>query len=152
MNFIDLHCHTIATKKDEPETRNVKSKTYFLSKLRDAHVSICAITNHNFFGREQYDDFAGNDQGILVLPGIELDVNQDDGVRGHIILIGNNAGQGYKDFLSFVEKTKTNKKEDANSYSIGLEPLIPEIKKLDCFVIAHYGGKSPAINDETLKN
>jgi len=151
MNFIDLHCHTIATKQDEPATRNVSSKSLFLTKITGAHVSVCAITNHNFFNSDQYEEFSSNDQSVLVLPGVELDVVQINGDRGHVIVIGNNQGAGYEDFKSFINRTGTNKKENANSFSIGVDSFITEIKKLDCLVVVHYGGKSPAISDETLE-
>lgn len=49
---IDFHCHTLKTKKDELETRNVGLET-FKEKVLLSGVKIIVITNHNLFEKER---------------------------------------------------------------------------------------------------
>lgn len=52
---IDLHCHTKSTKSGDGEGRNV-TVDVFKEKISNADVKIVAITNHNEFDVEQYDE------------------------------------------------------------------------------------------------
>lgn len=74
-NYIDLHCHTIASKykTGESEKRNVPNKECFLNAMRKNQVSVVAITNHNYFDSKQFEDFKDNED-VVVFPGIELDI------------------------------------------------------------------------------
>ena len=151
MSFIDLHCHTIASKSGSGESkkRNVKDKNIFLKKLSDAEVTVVAITNHNYFSVTQYDDFANNNS-ILVLPGIEIDVTRKNGEICHLILINNNEKDEYNKFKEFIIENNLDKIENANSYGIKLADLIKKVNDLDCIIIVHYGSKSNAFNDDEI--
>lgn len=59
---IDLHCHTKKIKKGDPITRNVSSDV-FSEKIQNADVKIVAITNHNAFDLQQYNEL--KDTGFL---------------------------------------------------------------------------------------
>ena len=86
---IDFHCHTLKTKNDESETRNV-TLDLFKEKILLSEVKIIAITNHNLFDKEQYILFKENVKDTCqVWPGIELDVIGASGKKGHLILISN---------------------------------------------------------------
>ncbi|MDD4380937.1 MAG: hypothetical protein PHR15_05600 [Atopobiaceae bacterium] len=86
MRIIDLHCHTLATKKGDPPTRNVSSSV-FAEKLEEAGVQIVAVTNHNLFDLTQYEELSkAADQIAQVWPGVELDVNRDD-EHWHMIVV-----------------------------------------------------------------
>lgn len=53
---IDLHCHTKKTKQGDAETRNV-SVDKFVETLSKNEVQFVAITNHNEFDKNQYEQF-----------------------------------------------------------------------------------------------
>jgi predicted ATPase len=85
---IDLHCHTKKAKSSE-DKREV-SFALFKEKITQAKVQIVAITNHNMFSEEQFDEFSSKMTEVLFLPGIELDVvgnKSGKTVQGHIIVI-----------------------------------------------------------------
>ncbi len=70
---IDLHCHTKEIKAGD-KGRSIDA-ALFSHKLQAAGVCIAAITNHNSFDIEQYQDFvreAGS--SVMIWPGVELDV------------------------------------------------------------------------------
>ena len=85
---IDLHCHTLKTKSEESEKRNV-SIQQFREKIELAEIKMLAITNHNLFNEDNYNYLRENVKDIChVLPGVELDVEGEiDKSHGHIILV-----------------------------------------------------------------
>ena len=78
--LIDLHCHTKASKRGDGQKRNVDAAT-FVSEVSRAGVGIVAITNHNAFDLDQFNEFVCAANGAFqVWPGVELDVTS--GPRG----------------------------------------------------------------------
>jgi hypothetical protein len=75
---IDLHIHTKTSSQD-------KNFLFSLDTLKryaaDAELDCIAITNHNLFDRQQFDEIRSS-LDILVLPGIEVDVE-----RCHILVL-----------------------------------------------------------------
>lgn len=132
---IDLHCHTKQTKVGDPKTRNVDKKT-FLEKLSGSSVSIVAITNHNAFDIEQYNDFANNELDILVFPGIELDIVGKES-NGHCLLISDPAD--VDNFNKFVIELLNGVKPD--DFKIEIDDFINKIINKDYILIPHYGSK-----------
>ncbi len=53
---IDIHCHTKKIRSGEPESR-AATKEVFLKSIQDAGIDIVAITNHDVFDKNQYDEF-----------------------------------------------------------------------------------------------
>lgn len=84
---VDLHCHTKRTKAGDGTGCEVNADT-FVKAVRDADVSIVAITNHNHFSLSQYQEFceAANDT-FMIWPGVELDVAGDDGCKWHTLVL-----------------------------------------------------------------
>lgn len=78
MKKIDLHIHTIATMSDHAFEYDVKTLQSYISELC---LDGIAITNHNIFDREQYEQIS---QSILipVFPGIEINIED-----GHLLLL-----------------------------------------------------------------
>lgn len=129
---IDLHCHTKKTKTGDPSTRTV-TKDVFIEKLVGSAVSFVAITNHNHFDLNQYKDFASNDKGITVFPGVELDINGKES-QGHCLLVTSPKDAGAFDaFVKGMIGTKT-----PDSFSIDIDVFIDLIKDKDFIVIPHY--------------
>ncbi len=147
MSYIDLHCHTIATKSGDGSGRNVDKNT-FISKLAKNNVSIVGITNHNYFDRAQYLEFKSNDKGIKVWPGIELDVHQLNGSDAHCILISGDSENSFNNFYDFIKTNKLNYKENAENFYINVKDLPAKVKGLDCIVIIHYDNKTPSFDEE----
>lgn len=140
---IDLHCHTLKTKQGDPKTRNV-DKDKFICTLDKNDVSIVAITNHNYFDRVQYESFKNNDSSIIVWPGIELDVIGLE-TNTHVIVVCNPS-----QIEQFVNITESYIKEKANDFKISLETFADSFIDLDCVVLAHYGSKSPQIDEQSI--
>ena len=78
---IDLHMHTKKVLKSESNKRSINDANKFEKILINASVGVAAITNHNEFNLEQFNDFKSDK--YLLLPGIEYDVNI--GSNGNII-------------------------------------------------------------------
>lgn len=138
---IDLHCHTIATKKGDNQGRNV-DKTKFLEKL-SGKVELVAITNHNYFDIDQYVSFSSN-ENIIVWPGIEIDIVEKES-RYHCIVISNP-----RKIDDFTEKVVDFTLENADKFSCSLEQFVNRFKSLDCIVIAHYFKKENSFDDEMI--
>ncbi len=151
-NYIDLHCHTIASKKSDGESnkRNVRSKEQFLCCLKKSHVSVVAITNHNHFDCIQYQDFKNNED-VVVLPGIELDIELLKGNTGHLIFVSNPETDKYDSFLNFISLIKANDIAEACNIKIKLQNFGNLIKDLDGLIIVHYGGKASSFSNEDVK-
>lgn len=139
---IDLHCHTLATKKGDNKKRTV-TREVFLDTL-SGKVELVAITNHNYFDLEQYKSFENN-ENVIVWPGIEIDIIENN-KRYHCIVISN------PDKIDeFVESVKDLAIEEADDFQINLEGFIAKFRHLDCIVIAHYFTKENAFNDSMLQ-
>ena len=150
MKKIDFHIHTIATKDDEKTSRNCPSADFFVEKLKDANVGICAITNHNYFDSNQYTTYSklALEDGICVLPGVEMDVVLLDDNIGHCILIAN--PDDFETFVGFCADLGLNKQENANSFKIKIADFVSKIKYFDCLLLVHYKGKSKSFSEADI--
>ena len=145
MSFIDLHCHTMQTKAGDGKKRNV-TKDKFVSSLVKSNVSVVAITNHNYFDKDQYLDFKNNDADILVLPGIELDVTRLNNDVGHCVMVSN--PNNISPFLDFVRTESLFDKTKAEDYKLSIKELVSKTKDIDGLFIIHYNGKTPSFSEE----
>ena len=144
---IDLHCHTLKVKKGESEKRNI-DKESFVKKVVNSGVEIVAITNHNFFDKEQYKQFVDEANGSFqIWPGIELDVENDYKESGHLIIISN--PKNIDSFSTIINKIIVNSNPD--DFSINIKELIKEIKGQDVIYIAHSIGKSKSLPENIVK-
>ena len=78
---LDLHIHSIYSKKDKKLVSNntVENIPVLMEKLEKENVNMIAITDHNAFSYELYNEIKSN-MGkcktlVKVLPGIEFDVD-----------------------------------------------------------------------------
>jgi len=80
---IDLHLHTIKYKGEN----FIKD---YIEALKTADIRIGAITNHNKFNFEEYIKLKkeAEKNGIWLLPGVELELNEGKG-KMHILIIFN---------------------------------------------------------------
>ena len=130
---IDFHCHTLKTKNDESETRNV-TLDLFKEKILLSEVKIIAITNHNLFDKEQYILFKENVKDTCqVWPGIELDVIGSSGKKGHLILISNP-----EDVELFSQKMNELLSDSTpNDFEIKVNELYEKVKDLNLVYVVH---------------
>ena len=142
---IDLHCHTLKTKSEESEKRNV-SIQQFREKIELAEIKMLAITNHNLFNEDNYNVLRENVKDIChVLPGVELDVEGEiDKSHGHIILVCSQANVSkFKNKLELILKNST-----PDTFIINTHELYDNFKDLDIIYIAHFlKDKQLSIND-----
>ena len=140
---IDLHCHTIKTKKSDGINRNVTVED-FLKYMKDLEIKIVAITNHNYFDLNQYNEFSESvKETTMVWPGIELDIKQKP-KDGHMIVICDPKNK--EEFSKIFDMPK----DKADDYSIDIKTLGEKTKKLNCIYICHYYKKKPVINDDII--
>jgi len=130
---IDFHCHTLKTKNDESETRNV-TLDLFKEKILLSEVKIIAITNHNLFDKEQYILFKENVKDTCqVWPGIELDVIGASGKKGHLILISNP-----EDVELFSQKMNELLNDSTpDDFEIKVNELYEKVKDLNLVYVVH---------------
>lgn len=138
---IDLHCHTKATKSGDSPKRNV-TKDVFAEKVSNANVKILAITNHNMFDREQYDEFRTVVESYCqVWPGVEIDVNGK--TKWHMIVVAN--PDNVEEFSARVSALFAEK--DINKCSLTMEEIYSSLNECDVIYIPHYH-KNPGIDEE----
>lgn len=140
---IDLHCHTIKTKRSDGVNRNVDVET-FSNYMKDLDIKIVAITNHNYFDLDQYNEFSESvKETTMVWPGIELDIKQTP-KNGHMIVICDPRNK--KEFSEIFDMSK----DKAEDYSIDIKALGEKTKELNCIYICHYYKKKPEIVDDVI--
>lgn len=88
---IDLHFHSKKSNSDPDDNREIYDIKEAINIIKKSEVSVVAITNHNIFDTEQFEEFKriGNNKEIIFLPGIEFDVyiNNDKNKRRQMNLI-----------------------------------------------------------------
>jgi len=147
---IDIHVHTKKVKSGDADTRNV-SAVRFGEIIKSTDVKIIAITNHNNFDINQFDEFRKEvGSSCQLWPGIELDI-KEDGKRAHLIVIVN--PDNYRSFNDTVNTLLNNKSPEI--FTISIKEVVEAFDKLDCIYIAHYFVKKPNLGEkeiELLKN
>jgi predicted ATPase len=143
---IDLHVHTKKCKQGDAQTREV-SASDFSDIVLATQVKIIAITNHNVFDIDQYQEIVEKAKGeIQVWPGIELDVIEE-GRRGHLLVIS--SPNQVKEFSEKVESITVGSTPD--SFSVSIDETIKVFDDLGPLYIAHYKQKKPDISEVALE-
>lgn len=140
---IDLHCHTKQIKKGDGAGRNV-SVELFCKKIIDADVKIVAITNHNAFDLEQYNCFKeAIKDNCQLWPGVEIDIQQGEKRRWHLIVIANPDNTGkFSDAVNRLFKGK-----NLETCTCTIREVYNALNACDVIYIAHFH-KKPAISEE----
>lgn len=142
MNRIDFHIHTVGTTSDS------NGFDFDIDVLKDyverAHLAAVAVTNHNGFYRDNYDQVA-EALDIAVFPGAEINVSKLSGF-GHVIIVADPAD--IDDFANGMDTLagECPGKDDHVSWDRVVE-LFPKISKW--LVIPHYK-KSKKLDSATL--
>ena len=142
---IDVHVHTKKTKKGDAKTREIDAHR-FHEIIASTDVKIVAITNHNLFDLEQYNDFTeavGGD--FQIWPGVELDILENDR-RGHLlVIVSPNHAQSMARIMDSLCKETT-----PDDFNISIGSVISNFDELNPLYIAHYK-KMPDLLDEDVE-
>lgn len=144
---IDLHVHTKRCKQGDGSKRNIETAE-FVKKMKENDVGISAITNHNHFDIDAYEELIELAPELLVFPGIELDIKHND-EHYHIIVICD-PEKRKKFYYSF----DNDEDRDYDKYSIQYNDFITSIKSFkpeNIIVIPHFLDKERALNMDMKK-
>ena len=88
---IDLHLHSLISSLNG-DPINWTSNREVIKTLKKHKVKIASFTDHNIFKKDFYDQMKVicKQNDILLLPGIELNVDRLNGIRSNIIYIFSN--------------------------------------------------------------
>lgn len=155
---IDFHIHscfsdTKSGDKDKVKENTISNLPVLVSKLDENKVNMAAITDHNIFNFDMYDNFNSLVKKAKhlekVLPGIELDVEMND-VTLHIVLIFDDSNvikvKGIEDLVKKAYKGKESIKD------LEFVKLVSDIG-LDVVVVVHqkkYLGNNKDDNSHSL--
>ncbi len=141
MRKIDLHIHTIKTISDS-------EFVFSMERLRDYVESMdldaIAITNHNVFNLKQYKEISEFLSGVIVFPGIEVNIGTN---AGHIIVISEES-----DLKDFSEKCGAVTKEIVLATdSVSLDKFSEIFSDLDKYLLIPHYDKNPSVDSNTLE-
>lgn len=142
---IDIHTHTKKIKKGDSENRNV-DVSKFVEIISKTDVKILAITNHNHFDYNQYNQFKNSVDGTCqIWPGVELDILEEER-RGHLIIIVNpiNAEAFGKKINKVIGSTSV------DNFVINIEDVVSNFDEFDTIFVAHYYSKKPNLTDKDI--
>lgn len=130
MKRIDLHGHTIKTPKDS-FNRDIDSPQKCINILRRSHVGIFAVTNHNTFNFEQWNDLIVQRdktyKDLILIPGIELSEkskNKSGGNNQYNILVDPSCAKNFGLFVKSIIKN-----EKINEWKIDCFEFISKFHK-----------------------
>ncbi|WP_191117288.1 PHP domain-containing protein [Vibrio campbellii] len=138
MKKVDLHLHTIATPSDARFDFSLDTLKKYVEL---AELDCIAITNHNVFDEQQYNEIAQN-LGIKVLPGIEVDLE-----GGHILVVADDT-----DVIDFAAKCR--EIEQIVTYpnpNVTLEEFKSIFPTLGKYILIPHYDKSPKIPKYVLE-
>jgi predicted ATPase len=143
---IDIHVHTKKIKSGDAETRNIDA-VQFNEIIRSTDVRILAITNHNHFDLQQFENISSLVEDVCqIWPGIELDIFENN-KRAHLLVIAN--PKNSKIFNDRCEKILADIKPD--NFTITLKDTVDAFDDIDCIYIAHYFIKKPNLGDVEIE-
>lgn len=142
---IDIHTHTKRCKSGDAPTREI-SPADFCDTILSTEVRIIAITNHNVFDVDQFEEIERRvGQEAQVWPGIELDV-LDGESRGHLLVI---VSPSLARRFSAAVKELT-KDSNADTFTVTIEKVLEKFDAFNPLYVAHYKQKKPNLSDEVL--
>lgn len=137
MRRFDLHIHTLPSPIEADFTFSMDS---LLNHVEGNKLDVIAITNHNYFNKNNYNDIRIALPNVLVLPGIEVSVE-----KYHILVLANPELVD-----SFDELCKDVSQPDENGIGMSSERFVELFGSGSFIVIPHYR-KKPAITSSDLE-
>lgn len=142
---IDIHTHTKKCKSGDAPTREITPED-FCETILSTEVRIIAITNHNVFDLNQFDEIEtrlGKD--AQVWPGIELDILESE-ARGHLLVIV--SPKSARDFSAAVEELT--KSSTPDNFTARIDGVLEAFDAFNPLYVAHYK-KKPYLSDAVLE-
>lgn len=154
----DFHLHTKADKEFRYEGNDSDFVRLYVEALKEAQISVGVITNHNKFDFAEYRAIQkrARKDDIMVLPGVELSIN--DGANGvHTLIVFSDEWlAGGKDHINpfltaaFQPKHPSDYENENGRTSSGIKPILAllEDHHKDYFLIfAHVEDRSGLWNE-----
>jgi predicted ATPase len=142
---IDIHVHTRKCKKGDAHTRNIEPER-FAEIVSSTEVQILAITNHNVFDLDQFNQIEDViDDHIQIWPGVELDIVENE-VRSHLLVIVSPLNA--QAFDSAVSEITAN--QDPDDFTATIKETLANFDQLGPLYVAHYKQKKPAMPESTI--
>jgi len=137
---LDFHIHTKATNLDSDFTFSIEAMKGYVDKLG---IDAIAITNHNCFDRQQFEFISAKLGGVVVFPGIEINIE-----NGHIIIISPIDMLGKFD----TECKQVQDKFVSDTESIDYNAFTNIFTNLNQYLLIPHYDKEPQVSDTILKN
>ncbi|MCE8193089.1 phosphotransferase [Porphyromonas gingivalis] len=141
MKRCDLHIHTVPSVSDREFTYDKEILSDYVAKTK---LDVIAITNHNLFDYAQFQEIKDILPQIVVLPGIEVDLED-----GHILVIANNDDRTLLDFNSKCEEIKNLIKSEADN--ITYDRFVGIFGDLSKYLLIPHYEKEPKLRKDILE-
>ena len=141
MKRCDLHIHTVKSVSDWEFTFD---KDVLLDYVEKTGLDVIAITNHNLFDFSQFQEIKGALENIVVLPGIEVDLE-----KGHVLVIANNDDSTLFDFNAKCGEIK-NQIHTEHDY-ITFDTFSRVFGDLGKYLIIPHYDKEPKLNNDVIE-
>ena len=141
MKKIDLHIHTIKTQSDHDFNFSLSALKKY---VEEQHLDAIAVTNHNLFSLEQYNQIVDELSGITtVFPGIEVNVGKK---IGHLLVIANPSNTAdFSERCKRIEDIVTSATD-----SVTVEQFIDILPNLSQYLLIPHMDKNPNVDMYTL--
>lgn len=137
MKRLDLHIHSLPSPIEAYFAFSIDA---LIDHVKGNQLDVIALTNHNFFDRQNFDEVRAALPDVLVLPGIEVSVEK---YRTLVIADPENID-------AFEELCDQVAQPVENDIGISTEELIELFGNGSFIIIPHYK-KKPAITSEQLE-
>ncbi|MCP1275666.1 hypothetical protein [Leuconostoc citreum] len=97
---IDFHIHTLPGNNNKDEF-DIFSMDWLKEYVSCADLNAIAITNHNFFDVQNFNEIRKQIPEIEVFPGMELSLN-----KGHVNIVGDNDLETIESFCKLSQRTE----------------------------------------------
>lgn len=141
MKRCDLHIHTVPSVSDRAF---VYDKAVIKDYVEKTGLDVIAITNHNLFDYGQFIEIKNELPNIVVLPGIEVDLE-----KGHILVIANNDEGSLFDFNAKCTDVK-NQIHTATDY-INYETFTRIFTDISKYLLIPHYEKSPKLPKDIVE-
>lgn len=140
MKRCDLHIHTVPSVSDSMFTYD---KDVLLDYVEKTELDVIAITNHNLFDYSQFQEIKNSLPHIVVLPGIEVDLD-----NGHILVIANNDDGTLFDFNAKCEEVRNliKTKDD----DISCDTFMRIFSDLSRYLLIPHYEKEPKVHKDVI--
>lgn len=138
MKKIDLHIHTVPNGTEPQFDFDLE---YLLQYVATQELDCVAITNHNKFDREQFENILEN-VAIPIFPGIEIDLE-----GGQLLLISD--GLDLNGFHTSCQQVQL--KEPSKAQPLAADDLYEIFGDLNNYLLIPHYDKNPKVSDDVLE-